>query len=107
MKKIVTILIMLLSCFAYAANSIVVGNKNFSEKNVQIAIILLESDMPDGSRLCVNVEKIYPKILEQRVSNNGKMYSKEKWYLSGCEGANVVIAKLYPSGLVGIEEAEH
>ena len=107
MRFILTILILLAGHDSYSDERIVIGKSNFNEKDIQSAIIILTSDYPDGSILCSKVDKIYPKILEEKLGKNGKVYSKEKWYISGCNGASSVIAKLYPSGLVGIGKAKH
>ena len=92
---------------SFCSEEIIVGKSNFNAKALKSAISLLLIDgRPDGVILCEKVDKIYPKILEQNISKTGKIYSKEKWYISGCSGANAVIATLYPSGLVGIDKVK-
>lgn len=104
MRTILGVLILALSTYAYSEADLLVGKSNFSGQALDSAIQMLKSDLPGRPPRCGSIEKIYSKILEESASENGKIFSKERWLLSGCDGASSVIAILHPSGLVSIKD---
>ncbi|GAB2887271.1 hypothetical protein ACCI51_01200 [Microbulbifer echini] len=80
------------------------GRSNFDEEMISSAVDMLKDELPGGWKICSNVERIYSKIIEERVAKNGKKFSKEKWYLVGCDGASYVFATLRNSRIIQISQ---
>jgi len=107
MRKYIFILLLTLPCYSLASKKLLAGKSNFDEKSVESIIIMLKTPDPHGKVICTKVDQIFPKILQEKMHKNGKIYSKEKWFLSGCERANSVEVELFPSGLVGMGKAKN